>query len=57
MTNDEARRYIKENGRFPPGRSRCMDCRCSGKGECAGETLKEQDEWYEIMDNELGGKK
>lgn len=53
MTNDEAKQYIKENGKFPPGRTRCMDCRCSGKGECGGETLKQQARWYDMMQDEM----
>lgn len=49
MTKDEVKAYIKENGKFPRGWSRCMDCRCTGKGECAGESDADKRHWQQMM--------
>lgn len=46
-TKEEAKEYLKQNGKFAPGWARCMDCRCTGQGECAGQTLKSIQLWYE----------
>ena len=56
MKHADVIKYIKKHGKFPPGRQRCMDCRCTGKGECAGETIQQQNAWQSIMDNEMRGK-
>ena len=32
-----------------PGRVRCMDCRCDGKGSCPGETPQQQAAWRDQM--------
>jgi len=50
MEIKKAKKYIKKTGKFPPGRTRCMDCRCSGNGECPGETIKYQNAWHEMME-------
>lgn len=52
MTNDEVKEYIRRTGKFPAGRTRCMDCRCTGKGECPGETYKQQTAWRKTMEDE-----
>ena len=52
---EQVKNYIKTNGRWPAGWVPCMDCRCTGKGECAGETRKQQNDWYDTMNEELGG--
>ena len=46
-TDEQIKEYIKKHGKFPAGRARCMDCRCTGKGECSGETIAEQNRWYQ----------
>lgn len=48
MSRADARAYWKANGKPAPGYARCMDCRCQGKGECAGELVSYQNWWWAI---------
>lgn len=41
-----ARAYWQAHGKPAPGWARCMDCRCTGAGECSGETVAYQTEWF-----------
>jgi len=53
MTNEQAKEYIKKTGEFPPGRTRCMDCRCQGKGECPGATDEMRYSWRSMMNDPM----
>jgi len=57
LTRYEVKAYIKKHGKWPRGWARCMDCRCTGKGECAGEKIEYQRQWVKMMEEELSGRK
>lgn len=43
---ERARAYWQTHGKPAPGWARCMDCRCTGSGECSGETVAYQTAWF-----------
>ena len=53
MTTKQILEYGKKYGKFPPGRARCMDCRCKGPGHCPGESIGYQMAWYRMCEEGL----